>query len=787
MLFDLIREYQLNIMLALCITCIVMAILLLITRFLPRKKKWILVMMEIASTFLLAFDRAAYIYKGDTSDLGYVMVRLSNFMVFFMTSAIVLAFNLYITNLLLTDGLLDKMPKRLIVSQIGAMAGMALAVISHFTGLYYYFDEQNIYHRGAGFLIAYLIPVIIPILQYTVILQYRKKFSKLIYFSLTLYIFVPIVFGIIQIFTYGISLVNMSMALVSAALYIFAYLDINEEAIKAHKIEVANLEKEQQSIRRLFDQTATAFVTAVEKRDEFQIGHSVNVANLAKKIAESAGKSKEECDEVYYTGLLHDVGMIGIPDAIMKKTEGLTEEERNIIHQRPVFSAEILSNISEYPYLENGAMHVYERYNGSGYPDGLKGDDIPEISRIIAVADAYDTMTRKQRFREPLTFQDAREEFVKQSGLQFDPHYSDIMIHIMDEGQREEDKKKALLIQSEIDCGKYRESVTNGIPVTEEEILIYFVCENTAENEKDFSAPSIILFDSYDRHVHEDKKTIKAYSYLEYGEAWFDGNFVSTSARNMEVHVRDEAPDSEIKEKEYLITAKRYEDHVSIVMRSAAQTVDIIVALPYNSKASYIGLTGENCRIKDISVQKTGAKTTEGEIKQIVSKISYTNRLEADVANVQIDRHRSASSNGIPIRDESVIEFHSMSLPSATLVWHCPYVVLFSSDDAKVNGENYKEYAVIKLNGEIESDDAVARNQFYMKKTEEFKGWDAWKEENKKGLEYSISLRKRGNKVTFNAENFGVEIRNITTLPQDGKVYASLTGDEVAITDIRVR
>ena len=232
-----------NIMLALCAICAMMAVLLLITRFLPRERKWILILLELVAAFLLAFDRAAYTYRGDVSRHAYVMVRLSNFMVFFLTSAIVFGFNLYLTNLLLTDGKMQKIPKRLMAAQFGSMTGMLLAVVSHFTGLYYYFDGQNVYHRGEGFLIAYLIPVIIPILQYTVIRQYRKMFSRFIYISLVLYIFVPIIVGIIQIFTYGISIVNMAMVMVSVSLYVFAYLDINDEVARAHEIEVATLEK----------------------------------------------------------------------------------------------------------------------------------------------------------------------------------------------------------------------------------------------------------------------------------------------------------------------------------------------------------------------------------------------------------------------------------------------------------------------------------------------------------------------------------------------------------------
>ena len=164
-MFDFIRDYQMSIMLALCSVCATMAVLLLITRFLSKRRKWILVIMELVATFLLWFDRLAYIYRGDTSDLGYVMVRLSNFMVFFLTSCVVFGFNLYLCDLLLNEGEMETLPRRLRVAQIGGLVGMILAVVSHFTGLYYHFDENNVYQRGDGFLIAYLIPVIIPLLR----------------------------------------------------------------------------------------------------------------------------------------------------------------------------------------------------------------------------------------------------------------------------------------------------------------------------------------------------------------------------------------------------------------------------------------------------------------------------------------------------------------------------------------------------------------------------------------------------------------------------------------------
>ena len=193
-----IREYQLNIMLLLCGACGMMAILLLITRFLDARRKWALFLMEIVAFFLLWFDRLAYVYAGDTSQKGYIMVRVSNCAVFLLTSAVVFSFNIYLKNLL-TDIKDRKVTStRLNVVGIVSFFGMILAVVSAFTNIYYYFDANNRYFRGRGFLIAYIIPVICPIVQYTVIRQYKKYVSKLIYTSLVLYIFVPIVCGIIR-------------------------------------------------------------------------------------------------------------------------------------------------------------------------------------------------------------------------------------------------------------------------------------------------------------------------------------------------------------------------------------------------------------------------------------------------------------------------------------------------------------------------------------------------------------------------------------------------------------
>ncbi len=135
---------------------------------------------------------------------------------------------------------------------------------------------------------------------------------------------------------------------------------------------------------------------------------------------------------MYYAALLHDVGKIGIDESIINKKGRLTEEEYEVIKQHPVMGNQILSSINEYPYLSIGAHYHHERYDGKGYPDKLKGEDIPEIARIISVADAYDAMSSNRSYREAIPQQLVREEIIKGAGTQFDPEIAGIMQHLID-------------------------------------------------------------------------------------------------------------------------------------------------------------------------------------------------------------------------------------------------------------------------------------------------------------------------------------------------------------------
>ena len=132
-------------------------------------------------------------------------------------------------------------------------------------------------------------------------------------------------------------------------------------------------------------------------------------------------------------GLLHDIGKIGIPDDIISKKSELSEWEYYVMKSHPQIGEEILKHISEIPGIETGARWHHEKYDGTGYPDGLKGKEIPLAARVIGVADAYDAMASKRSYRNVLPQEVVRAEIEKGKGTQFDPEIADKMIEMIDE------------------------------------------------------------------------------------------------------------------------------------------------------------------------------------------------------------------------------------------------------------------------------------------------------------------------------------------------------------------
>lgn len=198
------------------------------------------------------------------------------------------------------------------------------------------------------------------------------------------------------------------------------------------KVDV--LRKKQKQYHDIVNQSLETFAHAIDAKDQNTNGHSQRVAIYSAEIAKRMGMSDEEQEQIYYMGMLHDIGKIGIPDAILKKPGKLTEEEMQIIRNHPTIGGEILKDFTAIQGISDGARYHHERYDGNGYNEGLKGEEIPLAARIICVADSYDTMSSKRVYKELHEENYILSELDQCSGKQFDPEIVPFMIEMIKDG-----------------------------------------------------------------------------------------------------------------------------------------------------------------------------------------------------------------------------------------------------------------------------------------------------------------------------------------------------------------
>ncbi len=205
------------------------------------------------------------------------------------------------------------------------------------------------------------------------------------------------------------------------------------ELLRLQKHLADEVERKTKENEQLFLNVVRSLAGAIDAKDTYTNGHSSRVAEYSKEIARRYGYSMKEQSDIFIIGLLHDVGKIGVPDSVINKPGALSDEEFEYIKRHPVIGSQILKNINEMPKLSIGARWHHERYDGSGYPDGLAGEEIPEEARIIAVADAYDAMSSNRSYRNSMPQEKIRLEIERGSGTQFDPRFAEIMLKMIDE------------------------------------------------------------------------------------------------------------------------------------------------------------------------------------------------------------------------------------------------------------------------------------------------------------------------------------------------------------------
>lgn len=206
-----------------------------------------------------------------------------------------------------------------------------------------------------------------------------------------------------------------------------AFMKLNEE--------IQELKKEQ---KKNSETMCRSMLLALDAKDQYTYEHSTRVAYYSLTLGKELGLSETQLYDLEMSGLFHDLGKIGTPDSILNKPTRLNEEEFEIMKLHPIRSGDILEGFKDFKEVAKIVRHHHERYDGRGYPNGLKGEDIPLFSRILLIADTFDAMTSSRAYRKGLPYSTAFSELEEFSGSQFDPGLVSLFI----EGMLKEEKNK---------------------------------------------------------------------------------------------------------------------------------------------------------------------------------------------------------------------------------------------------------------------------------------------------------------------------------------------------------
>ena len=193
----------------------------------------------------------------------------------------------------------------------------------------------------------------------------------------------------------------------------------------------AQVETLKEENKKISEQAARTILKALDAKDNYTFGHSMRVAYFSLVTGTEAGLTKDEMYDLELAAIFHDIGKIGTPDAVLNKPSRLSEEEFQIMKKHPENSYEILKDFPMFEKIAQSARLHHERFDGKGYPHGLKGEEIPTAARIILIADTFDAMTSTRPYRKGLPYEVAYEELIQFSGTQFDPHLVKMFIQGM--------------------------------------------------------------------------------------------------------------------------------------------------------------------------------------------------------------------------------------------------------------------------------------------------------------------------------------------------------------------
>ena len=319
-----------------------------------------------------------------------------------------------------------------------ALLNFIICTILHLTGVADYIETMPAAH--AILIITFLAVILTFWIRYW---NHRSRSDCLLFFGL-LITMLSVIFEAISVY-YKVS---VSGVFVGIAILILLFINviytihIIRDIIKRQQQE--ELDKRKKNIEEMSLQLMQMLSTTIEAKDEYTKGHSHRVAEYSVLIARELGWNEKELSNLKNAAHLHDIGKIAIPDTILNKPSKLSEEEFSIIKEHTIIGANILKNISLIDHVQEIVRNHHERYDGNGYPDGLKGKEIPLHARIVAVADSYDAMSSQRIYRNQLPPEKIIQELENNKGTQFDPEITDIFLKLLREDRIHHKKPKKI-------------------------------------------------------------------------------------------------------------------------------------------------------------------------------------------------------------------------------------------------------------------------------------------------------------------------------------------------------
>ncbi len=409
-----------------------------------RTSKWFFGMV-LSNILMTLGDMTDWMFS-DVPGRGIHLVLWVGLILYFSSSAILmLTYTGYVISHI--EGKSVQVPKALFrIGMVFAGVTVSFALTTPFTKWMFYISPgDNGYHRGDLILVTQTASYLIYFIAVYILIKYRRHLRRKELVFFWSYVIFPLIAQLVQITTYKIAAFNVTASFVLLLIFIFIQSEMKlemekkEHALKT--IEMSHMEVLRGNQEHLIDQIITALSNTVEAKDVYTSGHSSRVANYAREIMYRLGGSGQQQMDTYYMGLLHDVGKIRVQDSIINKNGRLTDQEYEQIKLHTVAGYHILKGVTVIPDLAMGARWHHERYDGKGYPNGLSGEDIPLIARIISVADSYDAMTSNRSYREIMPQQKVRQEIENGKGTQFDPRIAQIMLDMIDEDTNYEMKQ----------------------------------------------------------------------------------------------------------------------------------------------------------------------------------------------------------------------------------------------------------------------------------------------------------------------------------------------------------